>query len=134
MARISSYPFDTTVTDNDAWIGTEASNRQTKQFTASAVANYLNLNAKVNIGGQMSFTWSDTQNGGSGTISKTGGGGSTAAFNSITELRFSKKELNGQRVVEFLTYLIGKDILIGQGDEISPVSYTHLTLPTKRIV
>ena len=119
MARISSYPFDTTVTDNDAWIGSEASNRQTKQFTASAVANYLNLNAKVNIGGQMSFTWSDTQNGGSGTISKTGGGGSTAAFNSITELRFSKKELNGQRVVEFLTYLVGKDILIGQGDEIS---------------
>jgi len=97
MARISSYPFDTTVTDNDAWIGTEASNRQTKQFTASAVANYLNLNAKVNIGGQMSFTWSDTQNGGSGTISKTGGGGSTAAFNSITELRFSKKELNGTK-------------------------------------
>ena len=40
MARISSYPYDTTVTDNDAWIGTEASNRQTKQFTASAVANY----------------------------------------------------------------------------------------------
>ena len=62
MARISSYPYDTTVTDNDAWIGTEASNRQTKQFTASAVANYLNLNAKVNIGGQMSFKWSDTEN------------------------------------------------------------------------
>ena len=76
MARISSYPFDTTVTDNDAWIGSEASNRQTKQFTASAVANYLNINAKVNIGGQMSFKWSDTQNGGAGTISKTGGGGS----------------------------------------------------------
>ena len=73
MARISSYPFDTTVTDNDAWIGTDALNRQTKQFTASAVAKYLNLNAKVNIGGQMSFKWSDTQNGGNGTISKTGG-------------------------------------------------------------
>ena len=97
----------------------------------SAVANYLNLNAKVNIGGQMSFTWSDTQNGGSGTISKTGGGGSTAAFNSITELRFSKKELNGQRVVEFLTYLIGKDILIGQGDEIS--QFGHYKLNTYNV-
>ena len=41
MARISTYPFDTTVTDNDAWIGTQSSNRQTKQFTASAVANGL---------------------------------------------------------------------------------------------
>ena len=50
MARISSYPFDTVISDNDAWIGTEATNRLTRQFTASAVANYLNLNAKVNIG------------------------------------------------------------------------------------
>ena len=113
MARISTYPFDTTVNDNDAWIGTESQNRLTKQFTASAVANYLNINAKVNIGGQMSFKWSDTQNGGIGTVSKTGGGGSGAAFNTLTELRFSVKELNGQRVVEFLQYLVGTDILIG---------------------
>ena len=75
MARISSYPYDNTVTDNDAWIGTEASSKRTKQFTAKAVAEYLNLNAKVNIGGQMSFKWSDTENGGTGTISKNGGGG-----------------------------------------------------------
>ena len=131
MARISSYPYDNTVTDNDAWIGTENSSRRTKQFTASAVANYLNLNAKVNIGGQMSFKWSDTQNGGSGTISKTGGGGSGAAFNSLTELRFSKKELNGQRVIEFFTYLVGKDILIGQGDEIS--QFGHYKLNTYNV-
>jgi len=128
MARISTYPFDTTVNDNDAWIGTESQNRLTKQFTASAVANYLNINAKVNIGGQMSFKWSDTQNGGIGTVSKTGGGGSGAAFNTLTELRFSVKELNGQRVVEFLQYLVGTDILIGQGDEIS--QFGHYKLDT----
>lgn len=128
MARISTYPFDTTVTDNDAWIGTESQNRLTKQFTASAVANYLNINAKVNIGGQMSFKWSDTQNGGIGTISKTGGGGSGTGFNTLTELRFSVKELNGQRVVEFLQYLVGTDILIGQGDEIS--QFGHFKLQT----
>ena len=131
MARISSYPYDTTVTDNDAWIGTESSNRQTKQFTASAVANYLNLNAKVNVGGQMSFKWSDTQNGGTGTVSRTGGGGSGVAFNSLTELRFSKKELNDQRVIEFFTYLVGKDILIGQGNEIS--QFGHYKLNTYNV-
>ena len=128
MARISSYPFDTNVTDNDAWIGTNAANRQTKQFTASAVANYLNLNAKVNIGGQMSFKWSDTQNGGLATISKTGGGGSGANFNTLTEIRISRNEVNGQRVVEFLEYLIGTDILIGQGNEIS--QFGHYKLDT----
>ena len=128
MARISTYPFDTTVNDNDAWIGTESQNRLTKQFTASAVAKYLNINAKVNIGGQMSFKWSDTQNGGIGTVSKTGGGGSGTGFNTLTELRFSVKELNGQRVVEFLQYLVGTDILIGQGDEIS--QFGHYKLDT----
>ena len=128
MARISSYPFDTTVTDNDAWIGTEASNRQTKQFTASAVANYLNINAKVNIGGQMSFKWSDTQNGGAGTISKTGSGGSGANFNTLTSIRLSKTELNGQNVVKFVEYIVGKPILIGQGDQIS--QFGHYTLNT----
>ena len=128
MARISTYPFDTTVTDNDAWIGTESQNRLTKQFTASAVARYLNINAKVNVGGQMSFNWSDTQNGGTGTVSKTGGGGSGNAFNTLTEIRISKNEINGQRVVEFLEYLIGTDILIGQGDEIS--QFGHYKLDT----
>ena len=126
MARISSYPFDTNVTDNDAWIGTNAANRQTKQFTASAVANYLNLNAKVNIGGQMSFKWSDTQNGGLGTISKTGGGGSGTNFNTLTEIRLSRNEINGQRVVEFLEYLINTDILIGEGNEISQFGHYKL--------
>jgi hypothetical protein len=76
----------------------------------------------------MSFKWSDTQNGGIGTVSKTGGGGSGTGFNTLTELRFSVKELNGQRVVEFLQYLVGTDILIGQGDEIS--QFGHYKLDT----
>jgi hypothetical protein len=130
MARISTYPFDSVVTDNDAFIGTESQNRLTKQFTASAVAKYLNINAKVNIGGQMSFKWSDTQNGGIGTVSKTGGGGSGTGFNTLTELRFSVKELNGQRVIEFLQYLVGTDILIGQGDEISQFGHYKLNTYT----
>lgn len=127
MARISSYPRDLQVEDNDAWIGTESSNRLTRNFTAKAVADYLNINAKVNIGGQMSFKWSDTQNGGTGTISKTGGGGSGAGFNTLTEIRLSKNELNGQDVVAFLTYLIGTDVLIGQGNEISQFGHYSLT-------
>ena len=128
MARISSYLFDANVTDNDAWIGTEAGNRQTKQFTASAVAVYLNINAKVNIGGQMSFKWSDTENGGIGTISKTGSGGSGQAFNTLTSIRLSSTELNGQNVIKFVEYIIGKPILIGQGDQIS--QFGHYTLDT----
>lgn len=126
MARISSYPYDTTVQDKDAWIGTQAANRRTKQFTAEAVAEYLNINAKVNIGGQMSFKWTDSQKGGAGTVSEVGGGGSGNAFSTITELFFSINELNGQNVVAFLDYITTKNILLGQGDQIS--QFGHYTL------
>ena len=40
MAKINSYPFDSTIQDADAWIGTDSTNRSTKQFTAEAVAAY----------------------------------------------------------------------------------------------
>jgi hypothetical protein len=128
MARISSYPFDKNVTDNDAWIGTDASNRQTKQFTASAVAKYLNINAKVNVGGQMSFKWSDTQNGGEGTISRSAGGGSGTLISGLSTVHLSIKEISGQNVVKYLEYITTKDILLGQGDQIS--QFGHFTLDT----
>ena len=128
MARISSYPYDTTVEDKDAWIGTEATNRRTKQFTAEAVAEYLNINAKVNIGGQMSFKWTDVAQGGTGTISQVGGAGSGNAFNTITQVYLSINELNGQNVVAFLDYIKTKNILLGQGDQIS--QFGHYTLDT----
>jgi len=41
MARISSYPIDTNITDKDAWIGTNAANQSTKQFTALSLAEYV---------------------------------------------------------------------------------------------
>ena len=40
MAKINSYPFDSTIQDADAWIGTDSTNRSTKQYTAEAVAAY----------------------------------------------------------------------------------------------
>ncbi len=40
MARISSYPKDTTIQDNDAWVGTAFPNRQNKNFLAVDVAKY----------------------------------------------------------------------------------------------
>ncbi len=41
MARISSYPIDSTIQDKDSWIGTESSNRLTRNFTAEDFANYV---------------------------------------------------------------------------------------------
>jgi hypothetical protein len=41
MARIGSYPIDAVIEDKDAWIGTQSTNRVTRQFTALGVANYM---------------------------------------------------------------------------------------------
>jgi hypothetical protein len=41
MARISSYPIDKTIQDKDYWIGTDSSNRVTRNFTAEDIANYV---------------------------------------------------------------------------------------------
>ena len=60
MARINSYPRDLEVQDQDAWIGTESSNRQTKNFTAASVAKYLNIKGKISISAQMVFQFTDT--------------------------------------------------------------------------
>jgi hypothetical protein len=128
MARISSYPRDLDVVDQDSWIGTSVPGLQTRNFTASAVATYLNINAKVNIGGQMSFKWSDTQNGGEGTISRSAGGGSGTLISGLSTVHLSIKEINGQNVAKYLEYITTKDILLGQGDQIS--QFGHFTLDT----
>jgi hypothetical protein len=49
MARISSYPRDLDVVDNDSWIGTSVPGLQTRNFTAAAVAKYLNIKGKISI-------------------------------------------------------------------------------------
>lgn len=127
MARISTYAYDNNVTDSDAWIGSDAGNsRKTKQFTASAVAKYLNINGKVNVGGQMMFKWTDIINGGTGTVGLEGGGGSGSNFSGISKLRFSKNELGGNNIVAFFTYLIATDILIGQGNNINNFGHYKL--------
>ena len=55
MARISSYPIDKTIQDKDSWIGTESSNRVTRNFTAEDLASYV-------ITSQSAITGSGTLN------------------------------------------------------------------------
>jgi len=111
MAQISSYPYDILVQDNDAWIGTDTNTRQTKQYTAKALANYLNTRGKVSIGGQMVYKFSNIPLNETGTFALPSGGGS-ADFSSIGSLEISMNELSGQNTVAWLQYLVGDKILI----------------------
>ena len=122
MARISSYPRDLDVNDQDAWIGTESSNRLTRNFTAEAVAKYLNIKGKISISAQMVFKF-DNANLASGTFNGPADG---ATFASITTMELSIMDRSSQNVVAFMDYIVGNDILINQQNNIS--TFGHFTI------
>jgi len=118
MAQISSYPYDAVVQDQDAWIGTDSTTRATKQFTASAVATYLNVKGKISIGAQMPYKFYSTVTAGVGSMSLTGGGGGIP-FANVTSLRISNQDLSSEETIKFFEYLVGSDIMISQMGAVS---------------
>jgi len=115
MARISSYPYDITVQDTDAWVGSDSVNRSTKQYTAEAVARYLNIKGKISISAQMVFKYVDV-NPGAGDFSGPADG---SAITSITTMQLSTADASGQDVIAFMNYLVGSSILISEQNNIS---------------
>jgi hypothetical protein len=88
------------------------------QFTASAVATYLNVKGKISIGAQMPYQFKSTVRQGGGTFSLPAGGGSQN-FSAITSLVVSTKDLSGEETVKFFEYLVNSDIMIGQMGAVS---------------
>jgi len=88
------------------------------QFTASAVATYLNIKGKISIGAQMPYQFKSTVRQGGGTFSLPAGGGSQN-FSAVTSLVVSTKDLSGEETVKFFEYLVNSDIMIGQMGAIS---------------
>ena len=88
------------------------------QFTASAVATYLNIKGKISIGAQMPYQFKSTVRQGGGTFSLPSGGGSQN-FSNVTSLVVSTKDLSGEETVKFFEYLVNSDIMIGQMGAIS---------------
>ena len=123
MARINSYPRDLDVTDFDAWIGTESSNRQTKNFTAAAVARYLNIKGKISISAQMVFKFTDLVPPLTGQFSGPANG---TNISTITTLEVSGLDASGQNTVPFMGYLVGNNILISEQNAIS--NFGHYTI------
>jgi hypothetical protein len=126
MSQISSYPYDVVVQDQDAWIGTDAYNRQTKQYTASAVATYLNIKGKISIGAQLPYQYKSSAVNGQGTMTLTSGG--SQAFEDVTSLTIHKDDLGGGDTVKFFEYLVSSDIMIGQMH--APSIFGHYKIST----
>jgi len=111
MAIIYSYPYDQTITDTDAWVGTDSVNRQTKQYTAKAVADYLNINGKVAIAGQMNYQFVQDPSFKAGTFAFAAGSGDDTPWSSITSIVISNMDLSGQIVSPFLEYLVDEQVM-----------------------
>jgi len=122
MARISSYPKDALIQNDDAWIGTDSLTRTTKQYTAQKLADYLNISAKISISGQMTFRFL-SGNPGIGDFSGPVNG---SAITAITTIQLSTKDLSGQNVIAFIEYLVGSNILISDQKNIS--TFGHFTI------
>jgi hypothetical protein len=123
MARISSYPRDREVQDQDAWIGTESSNRVTRNFTAQAVADYLNIKGKISISGQMVFKFSDVPT----LEGEFTGPVDGSALTAITTMQISGIDSSGQNTVAFMQYLVGNDILISEQNNIDEFGHFKIT-------
>lgn len=128
MARISSYPKDTTIQDNDAWVGTASPNRQTKNFLAVDVAKYLNTKGKISVSAQMTYKFeADAGEATTGTFYGVADG---TAFSAITSLNVHSVDAGGQNVVDFLNYLVDSDILISEQNNISEFGHYKITAYT----
>ena len=118
MARIYTYPNDTALRDEDAWIGTNYPDLATVQFTAKKIADYLNFNGRISVAGHLVYKYNYAQQSVAGTISVQSGG-SSIAFSAITELYIHQNDLSEQLTSNFLGVLVGKEILLAQANDIN---------------
>lgn len=111
MAIGNSYPIDKDVEDKDLVLGTDYGTNRTVNFPMEDIADYLNRKGKISIGGQTTWKFV-TSNPIGGTISMINGAGNGMPFSDITYLIMSIEDMSTQRVVEFIDYLVGGEILL----------------------
>jgi hypothetical protein len=115
MARISSYPKHLPVKPEDYWIGTRASNLMTRNFTAKAVGEYINISGAISMATCMLFKFKVT-NSGPGDIT---GVPDETPFANITSLQINALDVSDQDTVGFLEYIVGTEIIISEQNQIS---------------
>jgi hypothetical protein len=116
MPISNSYPKGIPVEDQDLFLGTKAYNNRTVNYTAQGIADYLNINSKFSIGGQMSFQFVTAPNVAK-TIAFDGGGGDNTAFSAITKLIVSAVDASTANITIFLNYLNNSQVLLSEQNQ-----------------
>lgn len=114
MARISTYTIDEKISGGDLLVGTAANSRGvTRNYTIESISDY------ISVAEQMKFKYVPQSYYGSGTFSIPSGASDNFPISNLSNIAISRKDLSPQDTVEFLTYLIGSDILIVKQDDVS---------------
>ena len=115
MARISSYPTDQNIVGSDKVIGTDNAGLITKNYTLDGISNWMNASGSVAIAGQNNYSF-DVPGATGGTIS---GVAPNTPFANITALTFSKTSAAGTDVINYLSTLVGRSVLLARLDNLN---------------
>ena len=113
MAIGNSYPIRPIIQAQDLFLGTRYGSNSTVNYTTDAIVDYLNINASIAVGGQLTFQFLISTYGPKSIFFSAGGGDGTP-FSSITQLIISSTDCSGSLTNIFVNYLVGKDILLSQ--------------------
>ena len=92
MARISTYPQDTTVSGGDKLLGTDTTNT-TKNYTLNSIGEYFSKNNIVSVAGQVVYKFNSNLNdhGPGSFMINSNGGGNGSNLTSITTIIIHKQ-------------------------------------------
>jgi hypothetical protein len=122
MAIANSYFNSSPITDSDIFVGTKYTTNRTVNYTALNIADYLNINSRISISGQLTFKFTILPNVAK-TIAFENGGGDGRLFSSIDKLIVSILDAGGSNITVFLDYLIDSEILLAEQNQ--PNSFGH---------
>ena len=128
MARINTYANDQSISGNDKVLGTDTTST-TRNYTFTDIGSYLNKANVVSILGQNNFIFQKELVNGvrqEGSVSFLGYSGAGTQLSAITSLVFSAKNSAGVTVNEFITSLVGKNMMFSQLD--NPNNYAQYKL------
>lgn len=111
MARISTYPIDTVITARDKWIGTDDTGLITKNFSAEAVAAYINSSGVVESTGTR-FTYKRPAFKSMGSFVLPSDAGTTISFSLVDAIVISERDKIERDVSAMYQPLVGSRVLI----------------------
>lgn len=133
MAIGNSYPVRPILRAQDLFLGTQYGSNNTVNYTTGAIVDYLNTNASIAIGGQLTFKFLINEYE-SKSIFFPGGGGDNTSFSSITQLLISNADCSGNETNVLLEYLEGTDILISEQNHPNIFGHYKITSYTATVV